>query len=246
VTITKSITINGTATLGGILNAGTNGISIQAGASDVVVLKSLSINGAGSGLSGVSYGSAGQVIVEDSFVSGQTASGIELNPNSNANLVVRNTRLSGGVTGIKIDANSNQVNVSLDKVTITGATNGVEAQSGNVSILDSNVAQNTGTGLLADGGTITGLNNMLTGNGTAVQASNGGTANIDKSTISGNGIAIQAQTGTTIRISNNSIYNNLTGIACGGTVASTGDNRKGSNVGGSVAVCAPSASITLQ
>ncbi|MEG9438836.1 right-handed parallel beta-helix repeat-containing protein [Edaphobacter sp. HDX4] len=246
VTIAKALTINGEASLGGVLNSYVDGVVVAAGSSDVVVLKHLSINGSGTGLSGVRYISAGQVIVEDSFITGETVNGIVVASTGNANLVVRNTNLNGGAAGIMVNPTSSPVNVSLSKVSITGFANGVYAQSGNVDISDSVVTQNSGTGLLASGGTITALNDLLTGNGTAVQASGSGIANIDKSTISGNGVAIQAQTGSTIRISNNSIYNNMTGVTCGGTVVSAGDNRKGSNVGGSAAVCAPTATISLQ
>src|SRR5580765_1875593 len=45
VTITKAITLNGDGTLAGILAAGTNAIIVNAGVNDVVVIRSLSING---------------------------------------------------------------------------------------------------------------------------------------------------------------------------------------------------------
>src|SRR6476661_7240666 len=51
ITITKSITINGTGTLAGILSAGTNGVNVNDSAtgtpnSIIVVLRDISINGA--------------------------------------------------------------------------------------------------------------------------------------------------------------------------------------------------------
>src|SRR5215207_121317 len=53
VTITKSITINGDGTLAGILASNTNGVIVNAGVNDVVVLRNLSINGVGNGLNGI-------------------------------------------------------------------------------------------------------------------------------------------------------------------------------------------------
>src|SRR5258705_13433829 len=60
VTITKNITIDGThgAGFGGVLSAGTNGVNVNDSATAtpntiVVTLKSLSINGAGTGVNGV-------------------------------------------------------------------------------------------------------------------------------------------------------------------------------------------------
>jgi hypothetical protein len=47
VTITKSITLNRDGNLTSIVINGTNGININAGASDVIILRSLSLNGTG-------------------------------------------------------------------------------------------------------------------------------------------------------------------------------------------------------
>src|SRR5229473_6183877 len=52
VTITKPITISSEGFEAGVLVSGTNGIIINAGASDTVVLRGLDIEGLGTGLSG--------------------------------------------------------------------------------------------------------------------------------------------------------------------------------------------------
>src|SRR3954471_11844081 len=49
VTIGKGITINGTGTLAGILNSLVNGVIVNAPATDTVILREISINGAGTG-----------------------------------------------------------------------------------------------------------------------------------------------------------------------------------------------------
>jgi len=73
VTITKSITIDGThgAGFGSILAAGTNGVIINA-AAIVVRLHSLSINGASTGINGVRILAASRVYVEDCLIDGFT------------------------------------------------------------------------------------------------------------------------------------------------------------------------------
>src|ERR1700710_2250102 len=48
-TITKSITINGASVMAGVLSSGTNGFVINAGPNDVVTLRHIYINGAGTG-----------------------------------------------------------------------------------------------------------------------------------------------------------------------------------------------------
>ena len=64
VTITKSITIVGRNAEAGILAAGTNGIVISAAATDRVVLRGLTIVGAGTGLSGIKFNSGASLIVD--------------------------------------------------------------------------------------------------------------------------------------------------------------------------------------
>jgi hypothetical protein len=68
-------------------------------------------------------------------------------------------------------------------------------------------------------------------------------------------VAVQAgnggpdQSAATVRLSNSDVYSNFTGFGCGGGVlASSGNNRKGSNNGtnGTVAACSPTAVITQQ
>src|SRR5437868_6708678 len=54
VTITKSITIDGGGTFGSILAAGTNGVNVSSTAGIKVIIRNVSINGAGNGINGVS------------------------------------------------------------------------------------------------------------------------------------------------------------------------------------------------
>src|SRR3954469_11974330 len=53
VTINKSLTIDCTPFMGGVLAPGTNGINVTALATDTVILRGLDIEGTGTGLSGV-------------------------------------------------------------------------------------------------------------------------------------------------------------------------------------------------
>src|SRR5437870_3750083 len=78
VTITKSITINGDGTLAGILFATVNAVIINAGTNDVVTLRSLSMNGAGSGLNGIRYLAGKQVNVENCSITNFLNNGIDV------------------------------------------------------------------------------------------------------------------------------------------------------------------------
>src|SRR5215467_8792923 len=55
VTITKAITLNGDGTLASIVAGGTNGIVVNAGPNDVVVIRNLSLHGVGTGLNGIRF-----------------------------------------------------------------------------------------------------------------------------------------------------------------------------------------------
>jgi hypothetical protein len=70
VTITKSITINGANQHAAITAPGMNAITINAAATDVVVLRNLQINGMGTGLNGIRFVGGGALIVDTVNVSG--------------------------------------------------------------------------------------------------------------------------------------------------------------------------------
>src|SRR6185436_9627157 len=100
VTITKSLTIDGGTGSGwaSILASLTNGIIINAGANDVLILRHLLINGVnktnGPGLSGIRF-LAGQALhVESSQIFGFNNFGIEVNKTAAADVRVIDTTIS--------------------------------------------------------------------------------------------------------------------------------------------------------
>jgi hypothetical protein len=230
VTITKSITLNGDGTLASILASGTNGIIVNAPATATVILRNLSINGAGgsniTGLNGIRYLGGGSLIVDDVSISGFTQNGIDVNHGGNGNLVVRNTRISDiTAAGVKINS-VGTLAASLDHVSIQGADKGIETFKGATQVSNSIITQNFDFGVHAQGSS---------------------TLSVESCMLTANGVAAQAETGATVRLINNDIFDNLKGFGCGGgTLASTGDNRKGGNTGGVGPGCAPTVTITLQ
>jgi len=99
VTITKAITIDGGPNAGGILNAGTNGVNINAGTTDIVVLRNLSIAGAGSGLNGVNIIQAGTVHVDNCAIYGQAQKGINATPTTALRLFVKDSVIRDNTNG---------------------------------------------------------------------------------------------------------------------------------------------------
>jgi hypothetical protein len=241
VTITKSITLNGYAQIAGILAAGTNGIIVNALSTDKVVLRNLSIVGAITGVNGIRYLSAAQVIVDhctiEGFLSG-TGRGIDMSTTDVAGtgfkkLVVLDSVISNNLAGIRI------ADTSLDDFDL-------------VEISNTSIVNNTGIGVEgAQGGIrISMIHSNVSNNGTdGVKANSAGTqANLDSNMLSANnGTAINsAVSGARIRIADNTIVNNTTSIAiaAGAFVESTSpaSNRVAGNGGGA----APNATYTQQ
>ena len=217
VLINKSITIDGSGGLAGILITNGDGIVVSAGDKDIVTVRNLDINGGGSGFEGIRFGNGKLLIVENTRIVGfQTYGIVVLKPTAGGaqNLLIRNSTIS-----------------TSDVFAFGGVA--IETNFGVTTVSHSVISKN-GYGLLAgDTGVINADSNVLSNNRVAVQAGMGGLST--------------GQSAATIRLSNNDVYGNLTGFGCGGGVlVSDGTNRKGSNTGGTVATCSPSAAITKQ
>src|SRR6267142_2728531 len=97
--ISKSITIDGTGGLAGVLAASTTGFTINITAptdtAKTVRLRGLSINGAGTGINGINVVAAAFVSVEDCVIDGFTANGINV---ETGKVFVRNTTIRNNKT----------------------------------------------------------------------------------------------------------------------------------------------------
>ena len=200
VTITKSITLNCSSTIGSVLVAGTNGIVIAAAATDNVVLRNIQVQGLNSGLAGVKILTAATVTIENCVITEFTQQGIsDARTAGSTKLFVRNTVIHNNAgAGIGLAATGPN-NVVLDDVSSTNNLSGLTAAFGNNVVVQHSVFSNNSS------------------NG--VQTDSGGTINVDGSAISHNGTGASA-TGT-IRLSNSTITFNL----AGGSFTSYGNNR---------------------
>jgi len=97
--ITKSITIDGTGALTGVIAAATNGFTINITAptdqAKTVRLRGLSINGMGTGLNGINVVAAAFVSIEDCVIDGFTGNGINVDTGK---VFVRNTTIRNNKT----------------------------------------------------------------------------------------------------------------------------------------------------
>lgn len=209
VTITKSITIDCTDNLGGILITSGSAVTVAVGASDVVLLRNLDINGVNAdSTQGILFSSGGTLILEDCRIYG-VHNGIHLTA-PGGKLIVRNSEITcdnnAFSTGVLVEPTNGIAAVSLSNVTIKDTTTAaVTANGGVVDVYSALITDNSGFGILGSSSAVINcIGNVLISNGTA----------------------FQANPGSTIRISNNDIYNNTTAFAAGGGIIATANNNR--------------------
>src|SRR5882762_9250391 len=159
-TVTKSITLDGTGTFASILASSTNGITINVLATDFVTIRGLSINGVGTscsfGLNGVNVVNAGpkSIHIEDCVIAHFT-NGVNVNVTNGTQLNIRNTviRENSG-DGVAANTSSGQVKGAFVNSSFNGNGNGIHAgHSARLSADRCTFGGNSGDGILADGST---------------------------------------------------------------------------------------------
>lgn len=235
VTITKSITIDGTkgAGFGSILASGTNGINVNDSASGSpntinVYLKNLSINGATTGLVGINISSGRQVWVEDCQIFGfRSGNGNAIRDTRTAavtnppmGLFVYDTKMVNNIgSAVSISAsNTTSYKASFNRVSIYGnSSHGIDVTNGNAQITNSDISGNLGNGVRVNSGAqVNVIGTALNNNGTGVNNVNG-VCNLADVTIMNNSTGL-ANTGTTVSFGNNNVRDNTTGNALPGSV----------------------------
>ena len=226
VTITKSITIDGAGTDASILYSATTGVLVNAGVNDVVILRNLSLNGAGTGLNGIRFLAGATLQVENVHIFGSNTTGslngngIDFNPSGNAKLIVNNSSIrNNDFVGIYVrPQGSANAQVTLNHVQLENNTTGL---------------------FVSDGGTVSVADSVSTGNsGTGFQAASSARSAIiqlERSTASNNGTFGARTDGpfSQIWLSNSTIMSNFIGLAsAGGNIVTFSNNSIGSNSGG--------------
>jgi hypothetical protein len=224
VTITKAITLDGGGgQVASTLVSGTNGINVNAGGSDVVVIRNLRIQGISSGLNGISFNSGGALIVEKCDIFGFLNSGINIVPTTNSKVSISDTHLTNdavnaGTAGVLIQPSAN-VSATISRVYVEGGQNGVFANGGGTGIIHVNVRDsvitavgNTGVQITSAGTAVTGevINTQISYSVVAGAATSGGSASLTlgENTITNNVTGVSAPSGTLLSYKNNMIADN--------------------------------------
>ncbi|HEY0723483.1 MAG TPA: right-handed parallel beta-helix repeat-containing protein [Pyrinomonadaceae bacterium] len=217
VTITKSITLDGTGTFASILASLVNGIIINAAATDVVTIRGISINGFCNGINGINVLQAKAVNVEDCVIFRfNTGNGITVNDPSGCALNVRNTVIRDNtLDGINVTSTGGFVTVTLDRVSLNGNANGLHARSGSkVSARDCVFSNNTTNGVFVDAASAPlayasiWTSHMSMNGGNGVRAGNAGNVGGSGVEISQNSIV--RNTGNGVLVSTGGVVNTFT------------------------------------
>jgi hypothetical protein len=161
VTITKSITISSESPEAGVLVSGTNGIVIQAGATDTVILKGLDIEGLGTGLDGIKVNSGLLVYVINCRIHHFVNNGINMASSTSGarvfvkdSIIIQNGTLNSNplTGGVNVNGTAN-VGIVVDTVADSNQNFAVQA-SGASNIVSLTRAYLSGSGIsLVNGGT---------------------------------------------------------------------------------------------
>lgn len=240
VTITKSITLDGTGTFASILASLTTGVIINAGVNDVITLRGISIDGFCNGIRGINVLSAKTVNIEDLVVFRFVNEGILVNDSNGVAVNVRNTvfRDNAG-DGVSLASSAGNVKATIANSSITGSgLNGLHAKAGSrVSIRNSVISNTTGNGVFANAvgaGTSSHVriwaSQISLNGGHGVAAGNTGNAGSSVLEISQNQIDNNGANGVFIgtggiveSFSNNSIRANVTDGCAGCTAVGPGN-----------------------
>src|SRR5215472_5259278 len=218
VTINQAVTLLGAHGATGVLAANVSGVTINAGANDVVTLQGLEIDGGGSGVNGIQFNSGAALNVQDSVIRG-FATGISFQPNAASSFSVSGTILSNNTTGILFQTSTASTGVLSDAHLVNNASGAV-------------VQGTSGAGVVS----LTVKNGTVANNGTVGLLSNGySTLNVSGATIANNGTGVQAQgSNALLQLAGSTVTGNGSGwiATSGGQVYSPGGSN---SIGGNVA-----------
>ena len=206
-TITKAITIDGGGgQVASVLVSGTNGIVVQAGPSDMVILRNLRINGIGTGINGIRWLAGKNLTIENCDIFGFTTNGIDIATAGGKVLVLNTVSSNNGGNGLSV-ISTNTTFVDIRNSTFAFNTNGVLAGSFSiVTATGSDASSNSQAGWVSSAGAgtavLTVADSTSASNNVAVQAGGAGapsTTNVSGVAMAGNNLGFNIGVAGTIK-----------------------------------------------
>jgi hypothetical protein len=227
VTITKAMTIDCANVEAGVVVAGTNGVIVNAGASDVVVLRGIDFMGTVTvpGLNGIRFIAGGALHVEKclirEFTSGApNGNGILFQPSGTSKLFVSDTVVTNNLNGAIVvrPTGSGSGSGTVVRTVAFGNGSGFTADTS---------APTTGTATMAVSNSAS-SGNTTTGYALIAVAGSGGAGMlVDHSTATLNATGLSASGGVAFHVGASTIYANGAGLtqSGGGQILSFGNNE---------------------
>ena len=224
VTITKSITISSEGFEAGVLASGTNGIIINAQATDTIVLRGLDLEGMGAGLTGISFLGGGTLHVEKCTINNFKTNGIDFQPANTAlgvrslfvkDTIIRGNRATTGgansIGGVFIHpASGVTVIAEFDNVRMERNAVAMRVNDNSTVVVKNSSAVGNTKGFVANSVTVAAtivLDSCMISSSTDTGITSSGTAAV-------------------VRMTNNTVTGNVVGLSItGGTIQSAVNNR---------------------
>jgi Right handed beta helix region len=218
-TITKAISIvNDGVGVAGIQVGSGNGVTINAGASDSVHLRGLTIEGLRSEANGIEFTTGGNLEIENCVVRGFLFRGIAIAPSTSSSFSVSNTIASNNDVGIFVQPTGSAV--------VTGVLSKVTANDNFLDGIDVNSEVTTGASF-----NVTIVDSVASNNGEidaealSVSGHPAAAAMLRNVVASNNKAGLDAGPNTILRVAHSVVTGNLAGVETNsGTIQSFGDN----------------------
>jgi hypothetical protein len=217
VSITKSMTIDCGKFPGGILAAGSNGVIVNAGVNDKIVLRNLVIQGTigtNPGVNGIRFLNGRELELDRVVIQGFTTVGLDVNKTAQGIVSVRNSYFAEVPIGIKLTTTSVNITASISNTSFNNlSNNGVEAAANSFANINNSVFSTIG--------------------GSAMVASAAtGTINAADNVVSNSNVGINASVaGAKINATGNKLFGNSEAFNNAGTFLTGGDNKVDINPG---------------
>jgi hypothetical protein len=217
VTIVKSITIDCGTFPGGILAAGTNGVNVNAGVNDKVVLRNLVIQGTigtTPGVNGIRFLAGKELELDRVVIQGFTTVGLDVNKTAQGILSVRNSYFAEVPVGIKLTTTSVNITASISDTSFNNlSSNAIDAGANSFANVSNSVFSTIGgSAMIASASTATmnAVNNVVSNSATGINAS---------------------VAGAKINATDNKLFGNTKAFNNAGTFLTGGDNKVDINPG---------------
>jgi hypothetical protein len=154
VTITKSIKITSVGFEAGVLVSGTNGIVVNVGPTDKVLLEGLDIEGLGTGLNGVQIVGGGVTTIRKCSIRGFTGNGVNLVGTANSRVVVEDSVILWNNGGFNMLGAGGAMNTAVVQNTVLDNNTSFATQvgGGNILVLSGSTLTGSPYSILNNGG----------------------------------------------------------------------------------------------